>query len=119
MRFLVDVNVSGSLVHLLKEKGHDVSEVRNRNPRMGDDEILDLALSELRIIVTTDKDFEEVIWLQGKRHCGILRIENALRSERKKLLAEALQRHGKDLESGAIVIALSKKFRLRRCPWSG
>jgi hypothetical protein len=30
------------------------------------------------------------------------------------LLQEALQNYGKDLETGAIVIALNKKFRVRR-----
>jgi len=29
--------------------------------------------------------FEEMIWRQGKSHCGVLRLENLPRSERKAL----------------------------------
>jgi predicted nuclease of predicted toxin-antitoxin system len=81
---------------------------------MGDNEILSWAVKENRIIITTDNDFEEMIWRQGKPHSGVLRLENLPRSERIKLLSDALDRHGPDLESGAIVIALSKKFRVRK-----
>ena len=44
----------------------------------------------------------------------VLRLENLPRSERIELSSDALDRHGPDLESGAIVIALSKKFRVRK-----
>ncbi len=59
-------------------------------------------------------DFEEMIWRQGKLHCGVLRLENLPRSERMTLLYDVLDRHAKDLEAGAIVIALRTKFRIRR-----
>jgi len=36
--------------------------------------------------------------------------------ERKALLFDTLDKHGNDLESGAIVIALKTKFRVRK-PW--
>ena len=62
----------------------------------------------------TDNDFEEMIWRQGKPHCGVLRLENLPRSERIVLLRDALDCHSRDLESGAVVIALSTKFRVRK-----
>jgi len=86
MNFLLDVNASGALARWLIELGHDVVQVSEKNPRMSDDGILSWAVSEHRIIVTTDNDFEEMIWRQGKSHCGILRLENLPRSERKDLL---------------------------------
>lgn len=114
MNFLLDVNASGSLAGWLIELGHDVVQVGSKDPRMSDDEILSWAIRESRIIVTTDKDFEEMIWRQGKSHCGVLRLENMPRAERKALLFDVLDRHNQDLESGAIVIALSTKFRVRK-----
>ena len=114
MNFLLDVNASGALARLLIHLGHDVVEVGEKDPRMSDDDILSWALRERRIIVTTDNDFEEMIWRQGKSHCGVLRLENLPRSERKALLHDVLSRHSQELESGAIVIALSKKFRVRK-----
>lgn len=114
MNFLLDVNASGAVARWLIDRGHNVAEVGQKDSRMSDDEILSWAVRERRIIVTTDNDFEEMIWRQGKSHCGVLRLENLPRSQRKALLHDVLDRHSKDLESGAIVVALSRKFRVRR-----
>lgn len=114
MKFLLDVNASGSLGRWLEEMGHDVVLVSEKDPRMTDEDILNWAVREGRIVVTTDNDFEEMIWRQGKSHCGVLRLENLPRSERKVLLNDVLDHHSRDMESGAIVIALSRKFRVRK-----
>ena len=116
MKFLVDVNASGALSQWLREQGHVVVLVSNRDSRMPDEDILRWAVEEqciIRIIVTTDSDFEQMIWRQAKSHCGVLRLESLPRDERKNLLKDTLDLHGKDLGNGAIVIADSKKFRVR------
>ena len=114
MDFLLDVNASGAVARWLIDRGHNVAEVGQADPRMSDDKILSWAVRERRIIVTTDNDFEEMIYRQGKLHCGVLRLENLPRSERMTLLNDALDSHVKDLEAGAIVIALRTKFRIRK-----
>ncbi len=114
MKFLLDVNASGSLAQWLKENGHDIALVSDKNPRMPDYAILAWAIEERRIVVTTDNDFEEMIWCQDLRHYGVLRIENLPRSERLILLKDVLEKHCDDLESRAIVIASRKKIRVRK-----
>jgi predicted nuclease of predicted toxin-antitoxin system len=114
MNFLLDVNASGAVAQWLIHQGHDIFEVGQKDPKMSDNEILDWAIKEHRIIITTDNDFEEMIWRQGKPHCGILRLENLPRSERIMLLHDVLNRHSRDLEAGAIVIAMSSKIRVRK-----
>ena len=114
MRFLLDVNASGFLARQLEDLGHDVAQVAQTDPRMRDEDILGWAVAEQRVIVTTDDDFEEMIWRQGRPHCGLLRLENLPRSQRRTLLEDVLQRHREDLLSGAIVIALTTKIRVRR-----
>jgi len=116
MKFLVDVNASGVLSTLLIDLGHKVVCVKDINPRMVDDEIIAWAVREGLVIVTTDNDFEQMIWLQQKKHCGVLRLENLPRAERKQLLQEVLISHSQDLESGAVVIATKQKIRIRRQP---
>lgn len=116
MKFLADVNASGVLARWLMDMGHDVARVAEKDPRMLDDDILRWAVSEQRIIITTDQGFEEMIWREGKPHCGVLRLENLPRAERKALLEDVLARHSQDLESGAIVIALARKVRIRKPP---
>lgn len=116
MRFLTDVNASGILAQWLSAKGHNVVKVASKNPTMTDDEILKRAVAEDRIIVTTDNDFEEMIWRQQKPHCGVLRLDNVPRIERKILLETTLELYSQELLSGAIVIAQKKKYRTRRYP---
>ena len=72
MDFLLDVNASGAVARWLLERGHNVAEVSQTDPRMSDDKILSWAVRDRRIIVTTDNDFEEMIWRQGRSHCVCL-----------------------------------------------
>ena len=114
MRFLTDVNASGALARWLQDLGHDVIQVADRDAGLPDDEILQWAVQEQRIIITTDNDFEKMIWRQGKPHCGVLRLENLPRAERKTLLESVLANYAEFLASGAIVIAQTRKVRIRR-----
>jgi predicted nuclease of predicted toxin-antitoxin system len=114
MKFLIDVNAGGAVSNWLSAQSHDVVKVAGRNPRLSDEDILNWASSEGRIIVTTDKDFEEMIWRQNKLHSGILRLENLPRKQRIDLLRDTLIQHGHDLEAGAIVIATTSKYRVRK-----
>jgi predicted nuclease of predicted toxin-antitoxin system len=116
MRFLLDVNASGILSMFLLESGHDVACVSHVNPRMSDSEILTWAVREKRIIITTDSDFEQMIWLGGRVHCGVLRLENLPRLERMALFQDVLANYAQDLEAGAVVIATQQKVRVRRKP---
>jgi len=114
MKFLLDVNASGALARWLLDHGHDVLLVEEVDPRMGDDKVLDWALREKRIIITTDQDFEEMIWREKRRHEGVLRFENLPRVERLSLLEYVFKNHSQDLALGAIIIASSRKIRIRK-----
>jgi predicted nuclease of predicted toxin-antitoxin system len=104
MKLLIDVNVGGSVTEWLINSGHDVVEVRDIDCKMTDKTILDRAVKENRIIITTDNDFEKMIWQQQKAHRGVLRLENLPRSERMELIKDVFIHHEKDLLSGYIVI---------------
>ncbi|MGK7947018.1 MAG: DUF5615 family PIN-like protein [Microcystaceae cyanobacterium] len=114
MGFLIDVNASRTLGNILMNQDYDVAFVSDIDPEMPDEDILKWAVREKRIIITTDKDFEQLIWQRNKRHCGILRLENLPRQQRIRLLEEVLKLYRKDLEKGAIIIATQTKFRIRR-----
>jgi predicted nuclease of predicted toxin-antitoxin system len=114
MKFLIDVNASGILARWLSDHGHDVLLVEDVDPRMGDEKILEWARREKRILVTTDQDFEEMIWRENRQHEGVLRLENLPRMERLSLLEYVLNRHNKDLASKAIIIASKRKIRIRK-----
>ncbi|NSW84533.1 MAG: DUF5615 family PIN-like protein [Syntrophothermus sp.] len=52
MKFLLDVCAGGRLRAWLESLGHDVAEVRSVNPSMTDDEVLEWATRENRIVIT-------------------------------------------------------------------
>lgn len=114
MKFLIDVNASGAVVQWLETRGHDVAQVIERDERMKDEDILRWAVREERIIITLDQDFEEIIWREGKTHFGVLRLENLPRAARIALLEDILNQHSQVLAEGAIIIAMSRKIRIRR-----
>jgi predicted nuclease of predicted toxin-antitoxin system len=114
MKFLSDVNASGALFKLLLELGHDIASVNQVDSEMSDDQILDWAVQAERIIITTDSDFEQMIWLQGRIHFGVLRLENLPRSERLLLFQEVLANYAEDLGAGVVVIATQRKIRIRK-----
>ncbi len=84
---------------------------RHRLPYVGDG-ILAWAVRESRIIVTTDLDFEEMIWLAARPQGGVLRLENVPRAARQQLLASTLAEYGTELAEGAI--ATGRHIRVRR-----
>lgn len=114
MKFLLDVNVSRATANWLTALGHETACVGDVDCRMADDHILAWAVRERRVIVTTDLDFEEMIWRERRPHCGVLRLENLPRAARQQSLTTILAAYGKDLADGAIVIAARRHIRVRR-----
>ncbi|MFN5516523.1 MAG: DUF5615 family PIN-like protein [Cyanobacteriota bacterium] len=74
MKFLLDVNASSAVSEYLQNLGNDVLSVRNVDPQMSDTKILEWAHRDRRIIITTDLDFEQLIWQNNISHCGLLRL---------------------------------------------
>jgi predicted nuclease of predicted toxin-antitoxin system len=74
MRLLLDSCVSLRIRAELDAEGHDVSAAADWERDPGDEEILDRAHREGRILITLDKDFGELAIIQEKPHSGILRL---------------------------------------------
>src|SRR5271157_3408811 len=60
MRFLVNENLTGTVIQELRQRGHDVLSVKESMRSETDDAILARAQPEERIVVTHDKDFGEL-----------------------------------------------------------
>ena len=65
MRILANENFPGEAVDALRREGHDVVWIRTEAPGSSDKEVLQRAQSELRILVTFDKDFGELAFHLG------------------------------------------------------
>ncbi|MBF0565017.1 MAG: DUF5615 family PIN-like protein [Nitrospirae bacterium] len=116
MKFIVDVCAGKSISEWLVGKGHDVLNVVDINPKMSDDGILDIAVQESRIVVTNDTDFQEMFYLLGKEHKGIIRLPNVDKTRRLELMQQILDRFSDDLSNNAIVTVKRNKIRISREP---
>ena len=76
MKILLDACVWGGVRAALAAAGHDVIWAGDWPSDPGDEEILDQAAAENRVLVTLDKDFGELAVRQGRAHCGIVRLVN-------------------------------------------
>ncbi len=72
MRFLVDECTGPAVARWLKEQGHNVFSVYEQARGLEDDEIVERAYKENRILITNDKDFGEKVYRDKKPHRGII-----------------------------------------------
>ncbi len=62
LRFLVDMGVGIKVEEYLQKSGYNTTTIRKIDPCMSDHDIINLASSEDRIIITMDKDFGELVY---------------------------------------------------------
>ena len=115
LKFLVDVGIGKKVEAYLLEKRYDTKAVRSLDQRMPDQEIIRLAALEKRIVITMDKDFGELVYHSGMKHCGILllRLEDATGSEKQQVIAKILTKYADNLTNHFCVYQ-NKKFRFRK-----
>lgn len=72
MRLLADENIPRSIVVWLRTAGHDVLLASESGLGQSDSHWLDLAANEQRVILTSDKDFGELIFRDRLASFGII-----------------------------------------------
>ena len=121
MRFLADQNVEAPIVARLRRAGHDVLELASAlHARALDDEILHHAREGGRVLLTNDKDFGELVFLQRKATAGIvlLRMPSLDSAQKAERLLDALQLVATRLE-GSMVVVTSGAIRRKSLPALG
>lgn len=114
MKILLDTCVAGPVVTpTLIQAGHDVIWAGDWESDPGDEEILAHAHRDSRVLVTLDKDFGALAVQHGRPHHGIIRLVNLATRDQAAVCLRALEAHGADLLSGAIITAESTRLRIR------
>ena len=95
LKFLIDVGVGKKLEEWFFNQGYDLKSIRNINPYMSDKEILKIAVSEKRMVITMDKDFGELVYNSGLPHTGVLllRLEDKRVNEKIKIVENILMNY--------------------------
>lgn len=120
MKLLLDENQSARVAVELRAEGHDVVHLRERG-RLGrsDPEVLDLAFTEDRVLVTANVgDFRKLA--AREIHAGlVLLLDGGLRRDEQlevlRRVIEALQTAG-DLVNRALTVALDGGFTIEELP---
>lgn len=112
MNFLVDRCADHRLAQWLRAEGHDVVESAERGEDPGDKAILEWAATDLRILITIDKDFGELVFKEGLAHTGLVRLPDVPSKERIELMRSLLEEHPRALEAGAIVTVRGDRVRV-------
>jgi predicted nuclease of predicted toxin-antitoxin system len=114
VRFLLDVCVSSrSLTESLVTAGHDVVSALAIDPRATDDRLLAHAVRNDLVLVTEDKDFGELVFVQDYEHGPIVRLVELTVDEQVRALAELLQKHTGELSGRVIVTITRGRIRIR------
>jgi predicted nuclease of predicted toxin-antitoxin system len=117
MKFLADENVEGLVIQALRAAGHDVAEVATDAFGTGDSAVLERSVKEGRILVTNDKDFAELAFLQRSVASGIIMIRLPYSNSREKAAhVEAVVADLGDRLIGAMTVVEAEATRRRPLP---
>jgi predicted nuclease of predicted toxin-antitoxin system len=115
---VADENVDSGIVSALRDAGHAVTYVRELDPGIEDERVLRLAESQGALLLTSDKDFGELVFRQRLLHSEVILFRLAgLPSEIKaQILVSTLATHARELPAAFTVIG-PRSLRIR--PGSG
>jgi predicted nuclease of predicted toxin-antitoxin system len=117
LRFLADESCDFAAVRALRAEGFDVVSVAEVLPGGEDEQVIELAIRERRILLAEDKDFGRLVFAAGYESLGVVLIRFAA-GERSKLgdrVIELVRTHG-DRLVGSFVVLQSNRIRISALP---
>lgn len=113
-KLLLDSCLAGAVARRLRADGHDVMIVPDAGPDPGDAAILELAVKEQRVLVTIDNDFGTLVFRDGAKHIGVLRLRDNTPTGLASRASELVASHGDDLEAGSFVTDDGDRVRVTK-----
>ena len=110
MKFIADVNIEKPVIDYLAEAGYDIKWIPDYDCEISDEALLRMARSEKRILITNDKDFGELIFLQKRLSSGIIlfRVKGQRTEEKVKLMKKLLRNYPDKLLNNFVIITERK-----------
>jgi len=115
LSFLADENIDRPIVLRLRDEGHSVFYVAEMAASSPDDDVIRLAAKARAILVTSDKDFGELLFRQHRVAHGVVLLRLAGLSARAKaeIAARAAAAHRHEL-SGNFTVVTPGAVRVRQ-----
>jgi predicted nuclease of predicted toxin-antitoxin system len=115
MRFIADEGVDSQIVNKLREEEHDVLYVVEFDAGASDNDILNFANQEDRILITRDKDFGELVFRMKKIHSGIIlnRLFQFDSDKKAEIVTEVVNKYKEEL-FGSYTVIQPGRVRIRK-----
>lgn len=119
MKLLLDQCLPRSAGQILKRRGFDALHTGDCGlARASDEELLEYAVAENRVIVTMDADFHHLLALRKACAPSVIRVreEGLTAVPLSRLLADVVERCKAELTHGAVVSATTAQVRVHALP---
>jgi predicted nuclease of predicted toxin-antitoxin system len=115
MRFLADESCDFAVVRALRAAGHDVRAVVETHRGANDEDVITLALSEQRVLLTEDKDFGQLVHAASGPMGGVvfIRFPATSRAALPATILDLVAQHGQELV-GRFAVVQPGRVRLSR-----
>ena len=106
MNFVADESCAGPVIRALREAGHDVVAIAEIAKGATDEQVLERAVSEKRVLITEDRDFGELVYARGRSSAGVIlvRFPSLARRAKSGTVVEAVTKLGPRLRNAFAVI---------------
>jgi predicted nuclease of predicted toxin-antitoxin system len=114
VKFLIDESTDARLVDYFISAGHDAAFIaHSHGSGLPDQDVLAIAYSEGRVLVTDDRDFGDLVFRQQKSHVGVLyfRLSTSVLADRIARLDAVIREHGDEL--GQFIVVEDHRTRIR------
>ncbi len=115
MKFLLDENIGKEVAKFLEQLGYSASRIKLISPGIDDYKVLDISVSKNLILITSDKDFGELIFKEKEPSTGVifLRLEDESSENKIKAIKKVFSKH-KNIKNKFITVKeKGGKFRVR------
>jgi predicted nuclease of predicted toxin-antitoxin system len=114
LKLYADEGVDRPIVIALRAAGIDVAYAAESEPATLDEVLLQKAVAEERLLVTTDKDFGEIVFRLGKASKGVLliRLSGLSADHKAQLVLDAVKSQGEQL-AGSFSVLSPGQLRIR------
>lgn len=110
MRFIVDECTGTAVANWLTSQGHDVFSVFEQARGIKDEEVIQIAFAEQRILITNDKDFGDKVFREQWSHYGVvlMRLDNERAANKVHVLRQLLAIYADRLANHFVVVTESR-----------
>lgn len=82
MNFVADESCAWPVIRALREAGHDVVAIAEVAKGAKDEQVLERALNEKRVLITEDRDFGELVYARAQSSAGVILVRFHSRARR-------------------------------------